>query len=245
MFMYTYALYTVFHACFPIQIHWHTCIYLISDLLSFPYVTYHCLYMYAWATSLDHVHVWLLEHANWLYYMYSRVASDNPRFLCPDPGVWTVALLYLIRVAQLKRGLAVTYPDPPSSSLSLIGSRDSHLATHEYFPVFYIVHPTLCFLMIIYSWDIISCLMITVYLCYYWNIYCHCASVLWFLHVLMLSVYTWGYFWPAYIRCSNISVTAGSGRYITGLELICQEVGDKSCYNKEQMPSNSMSGVRY
>ena len=39
------------------------------------------------------------------------------------------------------------------------------------------------------------------------------ASVLWFLPVLMLSVYTWGYFWPAYIRCSNVSVPAGSGRY--------------------------------
>jgi len=52
-----------------------------------------------------------------------------------------MALLYLIRVAQQKRGLAVAYPDPPSSSLSLIGSRDSHLATREYFPVFHIVHP--------------------------------------------------------------------------------------------------------
>ena len=39
------------------------------------------------------------------------------------------------------------------------------------------------------------------------------ASVLWFLPVLMLSVYTWGYFWPAYICCSNVSVPAGSGRY--------------------------------
>ena len=40
------------------------------------------------------------------------------------------------------------------------------------------------------------------------------ASVLWFLLVLMLSVYTWGYSWPAYIRRSNVSVPAGSGRYI-------------------------------
>ena len=39
------------------------------------------------------------------------------------------------------------------------------------------------------------------------------ASVLWFLPVLMLSVYTWGYFWPAYIRRSNVFVPAGSGRY--------------------------------
>ena len=39
------------------------------------------------------------------------------------------------------------------------------------------------------------------------------ASVLWFLPVLMLSVYTWGYFWPAYIRRSNVFVPTGSGRY--------------------------------
>jgi len=32
-----------------------------------------------------------------------------------------------------------------------------------------------------------------------------CASVLWFLLVLMLSVYTWGYFWPTYIHRSNTS----------------------------------------
>ena len=39
------------------------------------------------------------------------------------------------------------------------------------------------------------------------------VSVLWFLPVLMLSIYTWGYFWPMYIRHSNVSVTAGLGRY--------------------------------
>ena len=37
--------------------------------------------------------------------------------------------------------------------------------------------------------------------------------VLWFLLVLMLSVYTWGYFWPAYVRCSDVPVPVGSGRY--------------------------------
>ena len=51
-----------------------------------------------------------------------------------------MALLYLIRVAQRKRGLAVACPDLLSSSLPLIGSRDSHLATREYFPVIHIVH---------------------------------------------------------------------------------------------------------
>ena len=42
--------------------------------------------------------------------------------------------------AQQERGLAVTCPDPPSS-LFMIGSRDFHLASREYFPVFHIVHP--------------------------------------------------------------------------------------------------------
>jgi len=32
------------------------------------------------------------------------------------------------------------------------------------------------------------------------------ASILWFFPLLMLSVYMWGYFWPAYIRRSNVSV---------------------------------------
>ena len=80
-----------------------------------------------------------------LSYVLAGVAN-NPGFSCSDPGVWTVALLYLIRVAQRKRGLAVAYLDPPSSSLSLIGSRDSHLATREYFPVFHIVHHAIALL---------------------------------------------------------------------------------------------------
>jgi len=41
------------------------------------------------------------------------------------------------------------------------------------------------------------------------------ASVLRFLLILMLSVYTWWYFRPAYIRYSNVSVPAGSERYRT------------------------------
>ena len=43
--------------------------------------------------------------------------------------------------AQRERGLAVTYLDPLPFRLFLIGSRDFHLATREYFPVFHIVHP--------------------------------------------------------------------------------------------------------
>jgi len=48
--------------------------------------------------------------------------------------------------AQRKRGLAISYPDPLSFSLPLIGSRDSHLTTREYCPVFYIVHPAFALL---------------------------------------------------------------------------------------------------
>ena len=82
------------------------------------------------------------------------------------------------------------------------------------FPYFIVYILLLRFIVTLYSWDIISCLVIIVYWCYYcWIVCYHCASVLWFLHVLMLSVYTWGYFWPAYIRRSNVSVPTGAGRY--------------------------------
>ena len=41
------------------------------------------------------------------------------------------------------------------------------------------------------------------------------ASVLWFLSVLMLSVYTGRYFGLTYIRCSDVPVSVESGRYNT------------------------------
>ena len=117
--------------------------------------------------------------------------------------------------AQWKRGLAVVCPEPLFFQPPLIRSRDSHLATREYFSVFlYCMSYLFCFLVIWYSWNIVSCLVITVYLCYYcWNVYYHCAFVLCFLHVLILSVYMLGYFHPAYIRHSNVSVPTGIGRY--------------------------------
>jgi len=37
--------------------------------------------------------------------------------------------------------------------------------------------------------------------------------VLWFLSVLMHSIYMWGYFRSAYIRCINVSVPMGSRHY--------------------------------
>ena len=70
-----------------------------------------------------------------------RVAVWQPSILMSRSWI-VVALLYQIRVAQRKRGLAADYPDPLSSSLPLIGLQDSHLSTREYFPIFHIVHPT-------------------------------------------------------------------------------------------------------
>jgi len=75
-----------------------------------------------------------------LFFVLAGVVN-NHGFSCPDPGVWTIALLYLIGMAQRESGLAVAYLDRFPSRLFLIGSRDSHLATREYFPVFHIVHP--------------------------------------------------------------------------------------------------------
>jgi len=93
-----------------------------------------------------------------LSYVLTGVAN-NPGFSYPDPWVWTVVLLYLIRVAQQEHGLAVAHRDSPFSSLSLIGSWDSHLSTREYFPVFYIVHPTFVLLSdhIFFRYYIIPC----------------------------------------------------------------------------------------
>jgi len=155
-----------------------------------------------------------------LVYVLAGVAN-NPEFSCLDLRVWTVAaILCLIRVAQRERGLAVVCRTLflPASSWS---AREIFIlplvSTFLYF-ISYIL--LLCFLVIIYSWDIISCLVITVYWCYYCWIVCYnCASVFWFLPVLILSVYTWGYFWPEYIRRNNVSVPAGSGRYNNNLDL--------------------------
>jgi len=140
MIMYTYALYTVFRACFPIQIYWHTCIYLISDLLSSPL----CYLSFLLPACLDHI-TWSctrvpVMRAIWLYHMYSLglLTTLDSHVQILESGL---ALLYLIRVAQRERRLAVACPDPLSSRLLMIGSRDFHLAIREYFPVFHIIHP--------------------------------------------------------------------------------------------------------
>ena len=66
---------------------------------NFPYITCHFLYLHAWTTSLDYVHVCLLCTPFGLLYVLVGVVN-NPESSCPDPRAWTmVALLYLIRVA--------------------------------------------------------------------------------------------------------------------------------------------------
>jgi len=46
-----------------------------------------------------------------------------------------------------------------------------------------------------------------------WNVYTLCTSILWFWYVLMLNIYTRGYFCPAYIRRSSVFVSVRAGRY--------------------------------
>ena len=54
-----------------IDIHVSTWFRIYCCSFNFLYVTCHCLFLDAWITSLDHVHVWLPKHANWFYHMYS------------------------------------------------------------------------------------------------------------------------------------------------------------------------------
>ena len=80
---------------FQFQIHRYTCftvIPLISCMLLIIACTYmlgpHHLIMYTCACYARHLA---------LLYVLAGVAN-NPGFSCPYPGVWTVALLYLIKV---------------------------------------------------------------------------------------------------------------------------------------------------
>ena len=126
------------------------------------HITWSCTCVIAWACQLA------------LSYVLAGLLSDNPRSSNPDLGVWTVVvLLYLIRMTQRKHELAVSCPDPLSSSFPLFGSRDSHLATREYLPVFYIVH--LAFMLL---GDLI-------FLRYCIMLYDNCVLVLLFLECIL------------------------------------------------------------
>jgi len=206
MFMCTYALNTIFYACFLIQTYRYTCIYsfwIYCRSFNFLYVTCHCLYLYAWTTSLDHVHVWLPEHASWLYHIYSLgcfLTTLDPHVQILESGSWRPCCSWSECVAKVWINGCLSEPSffqPPLDRLVRFSSFYSWVLSPS--SILYIL--LLRFLVILYSWDIISCFVITMYLYYYcWNVYYHCAFVLWFLPVLMLSVYTWGYFWPAYMK---------------------------------------------
>ena len=184
-----------------------------TDSLISIYVTGHCLYLCAWTTSLDHVHVWLPE-ANWFYLTYSLgyfLTTLNLHVQILESGLWWSYCSWseCAVEARISGSLSgASFLPAPFDPLA----RFSSCYSWVFFSLF------ILYFMFCASWwsniHIISCSVITVYLCYYcWNVYYHCASVLWFLHVLMLSVYMWGYFRPAYIRRSNVSVPARSGRY--------------------------------
>ena len=77
------------------------------------YVTGHCLYLYARITSLDHVHVWLPEHANCLYLMYSWVIFwQSWIFMSRSRSIDCDNFAVLNQSAQQKCRLAVICSDP-------------------------------------------------------------------------------------------------------------------------------------
>jgi len=107
-------------------------------------------------TVLFHVHMCLYSRYTFPAYMclicmplglisYTRwAASDNLGPVCSDFRAWSIADPSVpIRVAQQKCGLAVIRLKPLFFQPPLIGSRDSHFTTREYFPV--LLYSVSCF----------------------------------------------------------------------------------------------------
>ena len=108
----------------------------IREYFPVSYIVYHVfghdLYLHAWTTSLDHVHVWSPEptgfilRTRWVIFWQPWTFMSRSRSLdCDD-------LTVANQSAQWKRGLAVVCPEP----LFFQPPWDSHLSTHEYFSVF-------------------------------------------------------------------------------------------------------------
>ena len=108
-----------------------------NDFLILIYVTGHYLYLYAWITSLDHVHLWLPEHANWIYLTYSLccfLTTQDLHVQILECKLWWPCCSF--SECAVKAWISGCLSRAPFLPASLIGSRDFHLATREYFPVF-------------------------------------------------------------------------------------------------------------
>jgi len=139
--MCTYALDMIFYTCF-LYSDLMILVYLLDfrftiDSLIFIYVTDQCQYLHARNTSLDHVHVWLPEHANWLHLtyllgyflttldLYVQIQKSGQRWpYCSWSECATEAWI---------SGCLSGAPFLPAP---LIGSRDSHFVAREYFSIF-------------------------------------------------------------------------------------------------------------
>jgi len=76
-----------------IDIHVFTWFRICCRSFNFLYVTCHCVYLHAWTTSLDHVHVCLICTPLGFIICTRGVASDNPGSSCPDPRDQTLVAL--------------------------------------------------------------------------------------------------------------------------------------------------------
>ena len=124
---------------------------------------------------------------------------------------------------QLECSRSLNYHRSSSSQFPSCLALEALLLYREHLSAF-ILYISSCIALLYFFGDVIL-LYYCITLCdnhelllFCWNIYYHCASALWFLPVLILNVYTWGYFRPAYIRRSGVSVPVGPGRHRLVLE---------------------------
>ena len=200
MFMCTYALHTVFmHAFWFRLINIHVLLdfrFTVVPLISFMLLviactcmpephylimyTYDCLY----ACHLDLSYV--LTGCIWQpWILMSRSRSMD----CVD-------LTIADQRAQQRGGLADATVALSSQLLSWL-VLETPLDARDHLSAFDYVYPFV-YRTFVFSGDVISCnIVICITLCdnhvlvlFCWNVYYHCTSALWFLHVLILSVYT-------------------------------------------------------
>ena len=96
MFMCTYALNTIFYACFSIQIYRYTCINLILDVLSFLWFSFMLLVIACTCMPEPHHIIWSCTcvtawACNWLSLTYSLgyfLTTLNLHVQIQEPGLW-------------------------------------------------------------------------------------------------------------------------------------------------------------